>query len=249
MEVKGIFVTKISKAEAYKCFDDITKKYGNRATMISGNNKQQAATMKQWCHDLNEVIDNIFFSEMYGASRCKKRIDKLAFKLVDGIQLQTTVSEILGIIIDLRVIIDRCVPISELPSCKSLTEIGIEDAISASKDLINSNVVKIAIGALMTLVDAGKIIGIVDIRSYYKELIDELKFELSEEQREPSEIEQFLMDKYESEVAYCNLAGLKVGLSGFKEIADLKNNAQKAINKFENQINHEPLAINSKTSL
>ncbi len=242
MEVKGIFVTKINKVEAYKCFDDISEKYGSRTALMSGNNQQQAALMKAYCHDLNKAIDTMFFSEMYGASRCKRRITALGNKPVDGVQLQSTVSEIFGIILDLRAIVNDSIPLSELPSCKSLTDLSVEDAISASKDLVKSNIVKTVIGALLTFVNAGKIIGVIEVRNYYKDQIKELEYELSQDNRKPTDIEVFLMDKYHSEIGYCNLAGLKVGLSGFNEIRDLESNAQKAIMQFNERAN-TPMTI------
>ena len=243
MEVKGIFVTKIDKADAKLCFDEIAKKYGNRTALIGGNSMQKSAMMKSYCHDLTEMIDRVFFGEMYGASRCKRRINKLSNKPIDDMYLQSSISEILGIIIDLNNIIKNSTPINELPSCKSLTEMNVEDAISASKDLVKNSVIKVIIGTLLTFVNANKVVGIIEVRNYYKDLKEELEFELKEEQRGATEIEQFLMDKYEAEIGYCNLAGLKVGLSGFNEIVNLADNAKKAIDKFNSREDNTPVSI------
>ena len=243
MEVKGIFVTRIGKANAKLCFDEIAKKYGNRTDLISGNPMQKSAIMKSYCHDLTEMIDNVFFGEMYGASRCKRRLNELSNKPIDDMHLQSSISEILGIIIDLTNIIKDSTPINELPSCKSLTEMEVEDAISASKDLVKSSVIKVVIGTLLTFVNANKVVGIIEVRNYYKDLKKELEFELNEEQREATEIEQFLMDKYEAEIGYCNLAGLKVGLLGFNEIVNLADNAKKAIDKFNSREDNTPVSI------
>lgn len=243
MDVKGIFVTKMSKAEAKLCFDEIAKKYGNRIALISGNSMQKSAIMKSYCHDLTEMIDKVFFGEMYGASRCKRRINELSNKPIDDMHLQSSISEILGIIIDLNNIIKDSTPINELPSCKSLTEMKVEDAVSASKDLVKNSVIKVIIGALLTFVNANKVVGIIEVRNYYKDLKEELEFELREEQRGTTEIEQFLMDKYEAEIGYCNLAGLKVGLSGFNEIVNLAENAKKAIDKFNSREDNRTVSI------
>lgn len=243
MEVKGIFVTRISKSEAKTCFEGISNKYGNRTDLMVGSPTQKSAMMKAYCYDLAEMIDTVFFGEMYGASRCKRRIKELRTKPTDDMSIQSSISEIFGIIIDLTNIINKCIPINELPSCKNLTEMEPEDAISASKDLVNSNVIKILVGSLLTFVDAGKMIGIIEVRNYYNDLRKELDFELKQEQREATEIEQFLIDKYEAEIGYCNLAGLKVGLSGFNEVLELKENAQKAIDKFISRKTNKPIAI------
>ncbi|MEG1502567.1 MAG: hypothetical protein RR370_04170, partial [Synergistaceae bacterium] len=103
--------------------------------------------------------------------------------------------------------------------------------------------VKVAIGTLLTFVNAGKIVGVIEVRNYYKDLKKELEFELKEERRDATEIEQFLMDKYEAEIGYCNLAGLKVGLSGFNEIVNLADNAKKAIDKFNSRVGNTPVSI------
>ena len=243
MELKGIFVTRIGKANAKLCFDEIAKKYGNRIALISGNSVQKSAIMKSYCHDLTEMIDNVFFGEMYGASRCKRRINELSNKPIDDMHLQSSISEILGIIIDLTNIINDSIPINELPSCKPLIEMAVEDAISVSKDLVKSDVIKASIGIVLTVVNANKVIGIIDVRNYYKNQMKELEFELKEEQRGTTEIEQFLMDKYEAEIGYCNLAGLKVGLSGFNEIVNLADNAKKAIDKFNSREDNRTVSI------
>lgn len=243
MEVKGIFITRFSKADAKICFDEIARKYGNRTALIGGNSMQKSAMMKSYCNDLTEMIDKVFSGEMYGASRCKRRIKELSKKPIDDMHLQSSISEILGIIIDLNNIIKDSTPINELPSCKPLTEMEVENAISASKDLVENCVVKVVICTLLTFVNAGKIVGVIEVRNYYKNLKKELEFELKEERREATEIEQFLMDKYEAEIGYCNLAGLKVGLSGFNEIVDLADNAKKAIDKFNSRVENTPVSI------
>lgn len=60
MEVKGIFVTRIGKANAKLCFDEIAKKYGNQTTLIVGSSTQKSAIIKAYCHDLTEMIDCCF---------------------------------------------------------------------------------------------------------------------------------------------------------------------------------------------
>lgn len=243
MEVKGIFVTRIDKANAKLYFEEITKKYGNKTTLMVGSPTQKSAIMRAYCHDLTAIIDRVFHSEMYGASRCKRRIKEISNNSIDDMHLQESVSEILGIIIDLNNIIRDSIPINELPSCRSLTGMEVEDAISASKDLVKSSVIKVAIGSLLTFANAGKIVGIIEVLNYYKDLKKELVFELSQEQRGATEIEQFLIDKYEAEIGYCNLAGLKVGLSGFNEVVDLTNNAKKAIDRFNSREDNTPISI------
>lgn len=118
-----------------------------------------------------------------------------------------------------------------------------EGAISESKDIVKSNVVKVVVGSLLTVVDAGNIVDICEVCKYYKDLKKELDFEFKQEQRNATGIEQFLIDKYEAEISYCYLAGLKVGLSRFNEVLELKDNAQKAIDKFASRKKNELMTI------
>ena len=70
MEIKGIFVTSLDKANAKLCFDEIVEKYGDRTGRISGNSMQKSAIMTSYCHDLNDMIGRVFISEIRTLDRC-----------------------------------------------------------------------------------------------------------------------------------------------------------------------------------
>ncbi len=114
-----------------------------------------------------------------------------------------------------------------------------EDAIAAATDLIKSDIVK-GIAKVGYLVQKSKdAIEISDIR---KNIITtksrSYKKELHEEQREISPIEQFLMDKFNAEIGYCDIASTKTGIGAAKEVVGLLDIAHKNINKFEQQLDN-----------
>lgn len=51
-----------------------------------------------------------------------------------------------------------------------------------------------------------------------EEQIKELQKELEEDRREISPIEQFLMDKFNAEIGYCDIASVKTGIGAAKEV-------------------------------
>ncbi len=88
-------------------------------------------------------------------------------------------------------------------------------------------------------------IEISDIRNYYEEEIKELQKELREEQRKITPIEQFLMDKFNAEIGYCDIASVKTGIGAAKEVVGLLDIARKNINKYERQLGDKTLQINT----
>lgn len=88
-------------------------------------------------------------------------------------------------------------------------------------------------------------IEISDIRKYYNDQIEELQKELREEQREITPIEQFLMDKFNAEIGYCDIASIKTGIGAAKEAVGLLDIAHKNSKKFEQQLDNMTLQINT----
>lgn len=59
--------------------------------------------------------------------------------------------------------------------------------------------------------------------------------DLNENNRPIRPMEQFLMEKFDAEIGYCDLAAQKAGLGIVKESADLINISKKNIAKFESR--------------
>ncbi len=190
------------------------------------------------------MLETCFATEMQGAARCKRFVE--AFLLINDINItQAATMQIFDILMRLRNIAQNSIRIKDMPSCKKLTELSTEDATAAATDLIKSDIVK---GIAKRLILGTKIkdaIEISDVRKYYNDQIEELQKELREEQREISPIEQFLMDKFNAEIGYCDIASVKTGVGATKELVDWLDIARRNINKFEQQLDNTTLQIST----
>ena len=120
-----------------------------------------------------------------------------------------------------------------------------EDAATAATDLIKSDIVKGIAKSLLLGTELKDAIKISDIRKYYNDQIEELQKKLHEEQREISPIEQFLMDKFNAEIGYCDIASVKTGIGATKELVGLLDIARNNIKKFEQQLDNTTLQIST----
>ena len=68
-------------------------------------------------------------------------------------------------------------------------------------------------------------------------MLGELQREANEEQHIVVPIEQFLIDKCNAEIGYCDMAMIKIGLKATTEINELVDSAHKNIDKFEKEMN------------
>lgn len=240
MEPRGIFVIN-DKENAVAQIEHICTKYNSKN---AANNVQSIALFKAYCRETINMLETCFATEMQGAARCKRFVE--AFLHTDDINItQIGAIQIFDMLIRLRNIAQNAIRIKDMPSCKKLTELSSEDAIAAATDLIKSDIVK---GIAKSWILGTKIkdaIDISDIRKYYNDQIEELQKELREEQREISPIEQFLMDKFNAEIGYCNIASIKTGIGATKEVVGLLDIAHKNIKKFEQQLDNTTLQIST----
>ena len=238
MELRGIFVIN-DKENAIAQIEHLCKKYSSKN---AANNVQFVAQFKAYCRETIDMLETCFATEMQGAARCKRFIE--AFLHTDDINImQAATIQIFGMLMQLRNIAQNAIRIKDMPSCKKLTELSTKDAIAAATDLTKSDIVK---GIAKSWILGTKIkdaIEISDIRRYYNDQIEELQKELHEEQREISPIEQFLMDKFNAEIGYCDIASIKTGIGAAKEVVGLLDIARENINKFEQQLDNITLQI------
>lgn len=233
MEVKGIFVIKNGKDNAVSKIDALSKKYSSKTSIHSGSNAQQITTFKAYCHDAVEVMKDCFEMEMWGISRCKRFVEQLSTTTSGTTTILQYAMQVFDVLIGLREIAKTSIPIKDMPSCKALSELSIEDAIAVSKDLVQNDIIKAIAGALLLGKKLGDAFSVTDIRSYYSDMAKELNEEIASEKRPISPIEQFLMDKYEAEIGYCDLALIKISATGLSEVVKLKELAEKNIAKYE----------------
>lgn len=231
MDHKGLFVLKRGKNEILNQIQQVCKGQGFDSVI---SEKQRVSLFKTCCRRTIDVIDDCFASEMYGPSRCKQIVKNLM--LCDDIeQVENGRVVVLNLLSDLYCIAQNAVKISDLPSCKRLTEMSSKDLAAAASDLVKSDIVKGVAKTILIGLGIADSIGISDVRNYYCNLKTELQRELAENNRQIRPAEQFLMEKFDAEIGYCDLASQKAGLGMLKESADLVDIARKNIVKFESR--------------
>ena len=100
---------------------------------------------------------------------------------------------------------------------------------------MKNDIVKAGVCFLLLGLGVGKAINIADIKKLYKGFLDELQKEILEKNDGISPVEQELMDWFNAEIGYCDLAMFKAGISIGENVADLIDIAQKNIDKYENR--------------
>lgn len=231
MEVKGIFIIKSGADNLIKKIDELFSKYYNRSAV---NDKQNLALYRSYCQDVISMLNASFEAGMWGVERCKNFIEK--YRWTDDVNLiNATLYMINGMLLDLKYMAQNSIPIKDFPSCKKLTELSCEDAISLSKDLVKNGIIKSGIGIIMLGKAVADGIEIVHIRQFYENMLNELQREMTEEQHALIPIEQLLIEKCNAEIGYCDIAMIKTGLKAGKEIKGLMDAAHKNIEKFEKE--------------
>ena len=74
---------------------------------------------------------------------------------------------------------------------------------------------------LVIITKVNDVIQIKDIKDYYSERLVQLNREIRTKGKSISPMDKFLLDKFNAEIAYCNIALLKTGIGAIKEYKDL----------------------------
>lgn len=231
MEVKGIFIIKVGADNLIRKIDELCSKYNSRYAV---NDKQDLALCRSYCHDVISMLSTSFEAGMWGVERCKRFVERNCYS--DDIKkVRATFPFILSMLLELKSLAQNCIPLKDFPSCKKLTELSCEDAISVSKDLVKNGIIKSGIGIIMLGKAVADGIEIVHIRQFYENMLNELQREMTEEQHTLIPIEQLLIEKCNAEIGYCDIAMIKTGLKAGKEIKGLMDAAHKNIEKFEKE--------------
>lgn len=230
MTIKGIFIIVKKKESALEIFNGLKSKYG---FIHSGySQSQQLSLLKAYCHDVINAITECFEARMYGPCACIKKITHI--KANDDLyRVSSNAMSVANIVIDLYNIIDGSIPLKDFPSCKQLSNLSVDDAVSAVNDLTRNHIVKASVCAVLLGKKVSDIIKISDIEDFYLNQINEMTSELRELGREPVPMESYLLKKFRAELGYCAQARLKVGLGIAKEVIGLIGSVAGAINDYE----------------
>lgn len=195
---------------------------------------QQRALFRSYCHDTIKVFDDCFATTMLGMMRCKAKVE--AYQSLDNIEIGKATLEIVDMLLQLKLLVSTMVPIKDLPSCKTLTELSAEDVISKSKDLVMNDIVKAGVGLLLLSSKVSDVVKIEDVRRYYNDRLSQLTQEILTKRGSMSPIEQFLIDKFNAEIGYCNMALFKAGIGITEELKRFVEIGRKHIEKYENEL-------------
>lgn len=208
--------------------DDLCQKYNNR----NGTDFiQQRALFRSYCHNTIEVFDDCFETSMLGMIRCKKRVE--TYRTKDYLEIDKAKLDIVDMLWNLKVIVKSMIPIKDLPSCKKLTALSAEDIVAKAKDLVKNDIVKAGVGIILLGSKARDVVKIEDVRTYYNDRLNQLNSEILEKSQSICPMEQFLLDKFNAEIGYCNLALFKAGIGIANELKNLVEISQKHIEKYE----------------
>ena len=142
--------------------------------------------------------------------------------------------DIVDMLLQLKMVVKTMVSIKDLPSCKKLTELSAEDIISKAKDLIKNDIIKTGIGVLLLGAKINDVVRIEDVKGYYKNRLSQLTQEILTKGGLTTPIEQFLIDKFNAEIGYCNIALFKAGIGISEELKGFVEIGRKHIEKYEN---------------
>ena len=177
MEVKGIFIIKVGVDNLIKKIDELCSKYNSRSAV---NDRQSLALYRSYCYDILSMLNTSFEIGMWGIERCKRFIEKC--RCSDNVNIvNATLQMIFGMLMDLKYMAQNSIPIKDFPSCKKLTELSCEDAISISKDLVKNGIIKNSISAMILGKSVSDGIEIIHVRNFYKNMLGELQREANEE--------------------------------------------------------------------
>lgn len=224
----GIFVGIKDKEAIQSQINALCEKYNARQ---APDYTQKRLLLRHFCSDTLALFNDCFETSLLGMKRCIKRVKEYQTK--DIVNVDCAVCDIIAMLWQLKGVVYAMIPIKDMPSCKKLTELSPEDIIAKAKDLVESDVVKAAVGGILVGKKVNDVVQIEDVKKFYTDRLAQLKCEILEKGESASPIEQFLLDKFNAEIAYYNLALYKAGLGITEELKGLVEVGRKSIEKYE----------------
>ena len=210
--------------------EGLCKKYNNRC---GADYVQQRALFRSYCYDTIKLFEDCFETSMLGIQRCVAKVK--GYQTIDDLDIRRATFDIVDMLCELKDIVKTMVPIKDLPSCKKLAELSGEDIVSKAKDLVKNDFVKAAVGAYLLGSKVNDVVKIEDVKGYYSERLGQLNSEIQTKGKGISPMEQFLLDKFNAEIGYCNIALFKAGIGAAEELKGLAEIGKKHIEKFEKE--------------
>lgn len=208
----------------------LCEKYINRC---GADYVQQRALFRSYCYDTIKLFEDCFETSMLGIQRCITKVE--VYRRIDDLDIRRATFDIVDMLCELKDMVRTMVPIKDLPSCKKLIELSAEDIVAKAKDLVKNDFVKAAVGAYLLGSKVNDVVKIEDVKGYYSERLAQLNSEIQTKGKGISPMEQFLLDKFNAEIGYCNIALFKAGIGAAEELKGLVEIGKKHIEKFEKE--------------
>lgn len=208
----------------------LCEKYNNRC---GADYVQQRALFRSYCYDTIKLFEDCFETSMLGIQRCITKVE--VYRRIDDLDIRRATFDIVDLLCELKDMVRTMVPIKDLPSCKKLIELSAEDIVSKAKDLVKSDFIKATVGVYLLGSKVNDVVKIEDVKGYYSERLAQLKSEIQTKGKGISPMEQFLLDKFNAEIGYCNIALFKAGMGAAEELKGLVEIGKKHIEKYEKE--------------
>lgn len=208
----------------------LCEKYNNRC---GADYVQQRALFRSYCYETIKLFEDCFETSMLGIQRCVSKVK--GYQTIDNLDIRRATFDIVDMLCELKDIVRTMVPIKDLPSCKKLTELSADDIASKAKDLVKNDIVKAVVGVYLLGSKVNDVVKIEDVKGYYSERLAQLNSEIQTKGKGISPMEQFLLDKFNAEIGYCNIALFKAGIGAVEELKGLAEIGKKHIEKFEKE--------------
>lgn len=208
----------------------LCEKYNNRC---GADYVQQRALFRSYCYDTIKLFEDCFETSMLGIQRCVSKVK--GYQTIDNLDIRRATFDIVDMLCELKDIVRTMVPIKDLPSCKRLTELSAEDIVSKAKDLVKNDIVKAVVGVYLLGSKVNDLVKIEDVKGYYSERLAQLNSEIQTKGKGISPMEQFLLDKFNAEIGYCNIALFKARIGAAEELKGLAEIGKKHIERFEKE--------------
>lgn len=231
VNVNGIFIIVKDKEYVLDRIDCIVDKYRN---LKSTSFKEYLSDFKTCCKSIEKLLNECFETRLHSVDRCKQFISN-CLKANELTMIQKYRQDMGFMLADIYYIVKNSCPIKDYPSCKSMVELSKDEIISLAKDLVKSDVVKSCVCFALLGSKVGDVTRIEDIKNLYKRLKIDLESDIKEKGKISNELEKWLLDWFNAEIGYCNLALFKVGFNTGENVKEIVEIAKKNIEKFRNR--------------
>lgn len=237
MVLRGTFFSVVSKDEVIEKLNKLNERYDS-ANMSYGH--QRVSFLKAYCHGFLDVIDSCFAVDLRAVKRCRASVEKY-LRVDDPYLAMIALSDVRDTSANLLTMVKEFIPLDDFPTCKSILDLSVEDALSVANDLSKNTFTKVVIGAGLLGKKIGDVITISDVKSFYQDQISRLESEIAADRDRPSPTEELLLDKFKAELGYCRKAMVKTGIGVTKDIIGLISTADEAIKRYEERCSSKEL--------